>query len=46
MSGVFWLTMGTPLLLLRAHKLVKHIRYDLKSEKSTSFILPKNPYRY
>ena len=29
-----------------AHKLVKHIRNDFKTESNASFILPKNHYLY
>tara|TARA_Y100001954_G_C15779959_1_gene589249 strand:+ start:812 stop:1930 length:1119 start_codon:yes stop_codon:yes gene_type:complete len=45
MSGVFCelTSEHTTFVATDAHKLVKHIRYDLKSEKSTSFILPKKP---
>ncbi|MEQ8324522.1 MAG: DNA polymerase III subunit beta [Vicingaceae bacterium] len=45
MSGVFFQLdgEGTTFVATDAHKLVKYHRYDSKSEKSASFIMPKKP---
>ena len=44
MSGVYCELSNehTVFVATDAHKLVKHIRYDIISETNTSFILPKN----
>ena len=45
MSGMFCeiSDVGTTFVATDAHKLVKHVRTDIQSDKTTSFILPKKP---
>jgi DNA polymerase-3 subunit beta len=45
MSGVFFQLTPEELTLVAtdAHKLVKYVRHDAKSEKTSSFIMPKKP---
>ena len=45
MSGVFFQLSSDDLTLVAtdAHKLVKYVRHDAKSDKTSSFIMPKKP---